>query len=292
MKSDDVAGRTKVYESHRARRRRLRGRHPRKLQRAGQGDAFARPQRRAREQLMPRAANRRHAFGEGRGRQPLPIASSSSLTNWKHHEPGSPEYLQSGGRRPDLRPDPHLALQPREDPLLVVRRDQEARDHQLPDVQARARRPVLRAHLRPDQGLRVPVRQVQAHEVQGHHLRKVRRRGHPGPRPARADGPHRTGLARRPHLVPEVAAQPHRHDARHAAQGHRAGPVFRILHRHRAGPDQPQAAPAAVGRRVSALPGGVRRRQLHRRDRRRGHPGPAQGDRPGRPRPSGCARNW
>jgi DNA-directed RNA polymerase subunit beta' len=27
----------------------------------------------------------------------------------------------------------------------------------------------------PDQGLRVLVRQVQAHEVQGHHLRKVRR---------------------------------------------------------------------------------------------------------------------
>ena len=55
--------------------------------------------------------------------------------------------------------------QPGKDPLLVLRRDQEARDDQLPYVQARARRPVLRPHLRSDQGLRVLVRQVQAHEV-------------------------------------------------------------------------------------------------------------------------------
>ena len=34
---------------------------------------------------------------------------------------------------------------------------------------------VLRPHLRADEGLRVPVRQVQADEVQGHRLRKVRR---------------------------------------------------------------------------------------------------------------------
>jgi hypothetical protein len=36
-----------------------------------------------------------------------------------------------------------------------LRRGEEARDHQLPDLQAGARRPVLRAHLRADQGLRV-----------------------------------------------------------------------------------------------------------------------------------------
>ena len=36
-----------------------------------------------------------------------------------------------------------------------------------------------------------------------------------------------------------------------------------------------EAAPAAVRRRVHALPGRVRRRQLHRRDRRRGRPRPA-----------------
>ena len=79
---------------------------------------------------------------------------------------------------------------------LVVRRDQEAGDHQLPHVQARARRPVLRAHLRADQGLRVLVRQVQAHEVQGRHLREVRRRSHAVARPARAHGPYRARRAR------------------------------------------------------------------------------------------------
>ena len=41
----------------------------------------------------------------------------------------------------------------------------------------------------------------------------------------------------RPHLVPEEPAQPHRPDARHAAEGHRAGPLLRALHRHRARPD-------------------------------------------------------
>ena len=51
VKSDDVAGRTKVYESHRPRRRRLRGGHPRELQRARQGDALAGPERGAGEQL-------------------------------------------------------------------------------------------------------------------------------------------------------------------------------------------------------------------------------------------------
>ncbi len=70
------------------------------------------------------------------------------------------------------------------------------------------------------------------------------------------------------------------HDAGHAAQGHRAGPLLRILHRHRARPDPAEAEPAALGRRLPALAGRVRRRQLHRRDRRRGRPRHAQGHRP------------
>ncbi|VWX58386.1 hypothetical protein VARIO8X_130203 [Burkholderiales bacterium 8X] len=60
---------------------------------------------------------------------------------------------------------PHRHGIAREDPLVVFRRGEEARDHQLPDLQARARRPVLRQDLRPDQGLRVPVWQVQAPEA-------------------------------------------------------------------------------------------------------------------------------
>ena len=75
--------------------------------------------------------------------------------------------------------DPHLARQPREDPGVVARRGQEAGDHQLPHVQAGAGRPLLREDLRAGEGLRVQLRQVQAHEAPRHRLREVRRRGHP-----------------------------------------------------------------------------------------------------------------
>ena len=51
------------------------------------------------------------------------------------------------------------------------------------------------------------------------------------PRAARAHGPYRAGRAGRAHLVPEVAAEPHRPAARHDAQGPRAHPLFRILRR-------------------------------------------------------------
>ena len=131
-----------------------------------------------------------------------------------------------------------------EDPVVVVRRDQEAGDHQLPHLQAGARRAVLRPHLRADQGLRVPVRQVQADEVQGHHLREVRRRGHAVEGPPRAHGPYRARRARRPYLVPEVAAARASPAARHDAQGRRAGALFREVYRARARPDAAQALPA------------------------------------------------
>ena len=169
--------------------------------------------------------------------------------------------------------DPDLDRQPGQDPVLVVRRDQEAGNDQLPDLQAGARRPVLRPHLRSDQGLRVLVRQVQADEVQGHHLREMRRRGDPVAGAPRAHGPHRTGRAGRPHLVPEVAAEPHRHAARHDPEGHRARPLFRELHRHGAGPDLAEGVPAPFRRRVHDCRRRVRRGPVHRHDRRRGDPG-------------------
>ncbi len=49
------------------------------------------------------------------------------------------------------------------------------------------------------------------------------------PRAARAHGPYRARGAGRPHLVPEVAAEPHRPAARHDAEGSRADSVLRIL---------------------------------------------------------------
>ena len=57
-------------------------------------------------------------------------------------------------------------------------------------------------------------------------------------RPARPHGPYLAGRARRAYLVPEVAALAHRPAARHDAQGPRAHPLFRVLHRHRRGPDR------------------------------------------------------
>ena len=180
----------------------------------------------------------------------------------------------------DLRPDPDLDREPGEDSVLVLRRDQEAGDHQLPHLQAGARRPVLRAHLRADQGLRVLVRQVQAHEVQGHHLREVRRRGHAVARAARAHGPYRARRARRAHLVPEVAAEPHRPAARHDAEGPRAHPLLRVLRRHRARPHAAEGAPAPVRGRVPARRRTSTATTVHRHDRRGGDPRDADGARP------------
>src|SRR3546814_12722647 len=77
-----------------------------------------------------------------------------------------------------FRSDPDFDREPGSHPLLVLWGDQEARNDQLSHLQAGAGRPVLRPHLRPDQGLRMLVRQVQAHEVSRHHLREMRRRGH------------------------------------------------------------------------------------------------------------------
>ena len=62
--------------------------------------------------------------------------------------------------------------------LVVVGRGDQARDHQLPLVQAGEGRPLLRAHLRSGQGLGVPLRQVQADPLSRRDLRPLRRRGH------------------------------------------------------------------------------------------------------------------
>src|SRR5262252_5995664 len=68
--------------------------------------------------------------------------------------------------------------------------------------------------------------QVQADEIQGHHLRKVLGRGDAVARPPRAHGSHRAGGSGRPYLVPEIAAVTHRPSARHDAEGSRADSVF------------------------------------------------------------------
>ena len=301
VKSDDVAGRTKVYESI------VRGddtfesgipesfnvlvKEMRSLglnvelttsQEARRADRPKRPNRsksrpeRGRRSRSPACANRSDAMI--RSRQGVERSACAIAPVQEHgDEARGHESLQSGRPAAGVRPDSDRHREPGEDPLLVVRRDQEARDHQLPHLQAGAGRAVLRAHLRADQGLRVPVRQVQAHEVQGRHLREVRRRSHAVARPARAHGPHLARGAGRAHLVPEVPAVAHRAAARHDAEGSRADPLLRILHRHRAGPHPAEGASAPQRGRVPARPGRVRPGQLHRHDRRGSDPrDPAQ----------------
>ncbi len=72
---------------------------------------------------------------------------------------------------------------------------------QLPNVQARARRTLLRAHLRPREGLRVPLRQVQAYPLQGYRLRPMRCGGDREEGAPRAHGPHFAGGAGGAYLV-------------------------------------------------------------------------------------------
>ena len=261
VKSDDVAGRTKVYEAI------VRGddtfeagipesfnvlvKEMRSLglnvdlHNSKQGNVGS---RRVTRTITRSGAARRSGFTD---LTTLGDAAYAIPSRGDGDEPRIDESLQPADAGSGLRPDPDFDREPGEDPVVVVRRDQEARDDQLPDLQAGARRPVLRAHLRPDQGLRVLVRQVQAHEVQGHHLREVLGRGDALARAARAHGPHRARGAGRAHLVPEVAAVAHRPAARHDAQVARAHPLFRELHRHRAGP-HPARGPSAPERgRVS-----------------------------------------
>ena len=211
VKSDDVAGRTKVYEaivrgddtfeagipeSFNVLVKEMRSlgldvsssTTQSKISRAEASRSRTRPNS-PRHASLPATTFMRLAAGSLPTR---PAASQETVD-----EPRDREHLQSGADAgADLRPDPHLDRQPGQDPVVVLRRDQKAGNDQLPHVQAGAGRAVLRPHLRADQGLRVLVRQVQAHEVQGHHLREVRRRGDARPRAARAHGPYRARRAR------------------------------------------------------------------------------------------------
>ena len=118
------------------------------------------------------------------------------------------------------------------DPRLVVGRGHQAGDDQLPHAQARARRPVLRAHLRSDEGLGVLLRQVQARPLQGDHLRALRRRGDAPEGAPRAHGSHRPRRAGLAHLVLQGRPEPHRLPARHRPARAREGALLRRVDRH------------------------------------------------------------
>ena len=95
----------------------------------------------------------------------------------------------------------HLAGLAGEDPVVVARRGAQAGDDQLPNLQTRTRRALLREDLRADEGLRMQLRQVQAHAAPGRCVREVRRRGHSVEGATRAYGAHRPRHAGGAHLV-------------------------------------------------------------------------------------------
>ena len=135
-------------------------------------------------------------------------------------------------RHQQLRRNRDLTRLLQADPQLELGRGDQARDDQLPHAEAREGRPVLRAHLRSDEGLGVLLRQVQARALQGHRLRALRRGGHALEGPPRAHGPRRPGRPGQPHLVLQGRAQPHRLPARHGAEGTREGPLLRRVDHH------------------------------------------------------------
>ena len=152
------------------------------------------------------------------------------------------------------------AGQPVRHPELVVRRGQEAGDDQLPDLPAREGRPVLRADLRPGEGLGVRLRQVPRDEVQGDDLRPLRRQGDALAGAPQADGPHRAGRAGRPHLVLQGHAQPPGHAAGHADDQPGADHLLPGLRRRRPRRHPAQGAAAPDRGRVPQGQGAVRRR--------------------------------
>ena len=100
---------------------------------------------------------------------------------------------------------------------MVVRGGHEAGDDQLPHTEAGEGRPLLREDLRPDEGLRVLLRQVQARPLQGHRLRQVRRRGGALARCAASAWATSSWRRRWPHLVRQGHAEPPRPAAGHLA---------------------------------------------------------------------------
>jgi hypothetical protein len=202
VKSDDVAGRTRIYESI------VKGEN---VLEAGRPESFNVLMKEMQSLVWTSVSSRVKA-----DTLPPPAQHSSHSRRFHVDKTQVQQVLgDTRGHRDGLRPCQHHDRLARGDPVVEQRRGQESRDHQLPHVQARKGRPLLRAHLRADQGLGMRLRQVQAHQAQGGDLRPLRRRSHAGARPPRAHGPHRPGRAGLAHLVLQVHAQPHRHGARH-----------------------------------------------------------------------------
>ena len=214
----------------RRRRDRRRGRRPAESGR-GAGHGPDRGPRRRQRPTAPPTSRRSRSSPRARAEPTVPDEPKRpSRRRWRTDD-----------RHQQFRRDRDRARVLEEDPLLELGRGHQARDDQLPDAEAGERRPLLRAHLRSDQGLGVLLRQVQAGPLQGHRLRALRRRGDPLQGPPRAHGPRRPGRAGLPHLVLQGRPEPDRLPDRHGSEGAGEGPLLRRLDDHlgrRGGPRQ------------------------------------------------------
>ena len=257
MKSDDVVGRVKTYEAivkgEEIQRPacRSRSRCWSRSSRPGAGGRDAERERggdplhRGHRQLSaagPRWASTSRDLKSSQGAAPDVgrHASHRSITSRSLVSPGHPSQVRPSAAgviaahagSQQLRRHPHQPGLARSDQGLVVGRGHQAGDDQLPHAQAGEGRPLRRAHLRSHQGLGVLLRQVQAHPLQGDHLRQVRRGGHPLQGAPRADGPHQAGQPRQPHLVLQGHAVAARHPARHQPAQPGADPLLRPVRGH------------------------------------------------------------
>ena len=158
---------------------------------------------------------------------------------------------------------------------MVARRSHQAGDHQLPHVQARARRPVLRQDFWPRHRLGMFVRQIQAHEASRRDLRQVRRRSHAQQGAPRAPRPHRAGFAVLARVVLQGPAQPHRLPAGHFHARPRAHSVLRSVRGRGSRRSRGSARTRSAARReISRAAEGISR-PVQRQDGRRSHQGTA-----------------
>ncbi|KAF5295536.1 hypothetical protein FQA39_LY19322 [Lamprigera yunnana] len=158
---------------------------PRSLQCVGQGNPFPGPGHRTRTFLSPEIFKKVSGWRSVcKGFQYVFISKSlpDKRQQLQIFEKGKSHMKSLLDLFKQFTPDEHfdaikksLGASPAEDPGVVFGEVKKARDHQLPHLQARARWPVLRQDLWPDQGLRMPVRQVQALEAPRRDLREVRR---------------------------------------------------------------------------------------------------------------------
>ena len=125
------------------------------------------------------------------------------------------------------------------------------------------------------------LRQVQAHQEQGHGLRPLRRRGDARVGPPPAHGPHRARGSREPHLVLQVLALQDGPPPRQDDERARARPLLPGLDGHRTRRHRPQGGPDPQRPGVHRRAGEVRRR-LQGRDGRRGDSQASQEARPRR----------